>query len=228
MAEDIQEAWVGEVSERHDAEILQLPIDEVHTVIAFHLTAHRTTWNDTRSHLYRGVDSLFEDIEDAQIAIGRQRKNGTYFKICAKPALKILAEDNYLIVTQINTSRPFYGWSVPERWLKLGRSLTLSDAYKSVLPRGELGDRDYFSGWPERGNDPDLIIGKARALNTNLNINYPNECLMERYSSKGVKPGDEYDWFRYVIEEEHAEFNTEYFVDAAKGINEVVGKLNRA
>ena len=189
MNEIDTEPWLRPVHRHLDAETLTSPIEEVHTIVVAQLTRMRTAWHDTRSHVYTGVDSLFEGEEFAEETIDSQRTSGTYFNISCIPALKILAGDDYIVFTHINTTRPFYRWNAPERWDKPNCLLTLGDAYDALRPVPVPNEEPHVSGWAKGMQEPDLLIGITRTPNGRYNWDFPLEVEMDNYTSKGVRPG---------------------------------------
>lgn len=69
--------WLRPINKSADAHALSLPLEAAFCTVVYHLTAIRTGWHDTRSRLYRGTASLFEEPEGAEEAIKSLGKSGT-------------------------------------------------------------------------------------------------------------------------------------------------------
>lgn len=187
--------WLRPINKSSDALALSLPLEAAFCTVFYHLTAIRTGWHDTRSRLYRGTESLFEEPEDAEQVIKSQRKSGTYFKVSAKLGIRVLSGDDYLIFTHINTSSPFKRWSEPAEWGRLNRPPTLGEIHAAFQPaEQERGS----SGWPAGMQDPDLIIGICKSQYGHGDWPMTLDREMDNYSSKGVRPGYADDGFVYL------------------------------
>lgn len=221
MSEIESKHWLRPVHKGSDAHALSLPVETAFCTISYQLTTLRTAWHDTRSHLYSGVESLFDGPDLADEAIKLQRKMGTYFKVSAKIGIKVLAGDDYLILTHINTSQPFKGWSEPSVWGRLNRPPTLGEIHAAFQP-SKQGRTS--SGWPEGMQEPDLLIGIGKSRFGHSNWLMPLDMEMNNYSSKGVRPGYADEGFEYLKAADTTIVNTQDLRLAVLSLNETINK----
>lgn len=222
MTEIDSEPWLRPVNTRADTNTLMSLVEEAHIIECCQLTEMRTAWHNTRSHVYRGVDSLFESTEDAEELLNSKRKSGTYFNVSSIPALKILSGDDYIIFAHINTLRPFYRWTMPELWVNRKGTLKLWDVYDAILPKTIPAEKQYLSGWAYGMQDPDLIIGITRTPNGRWDPSFPLEVEMDNYTSNGVRPGTGDSFEGHLRETKPALFDIGDLRLAAMSINNIV------
>lgn len=144
----------------HDLGSVDIPVTAVAQCEVHLLAARHNAWHGNTTNYYTNQEPIFTDWNSAGIAAERRRKSGTYFEITQKPALAFgLIGGRSLVVTHLNTSRPFKSWVIPPSLLQ-HRSPILGTTVLHGF-NSSLGLPD--SGWPECGPDLTMILGTVES-----------------------------------------------------------------
>lgn len=126
--------------------------------VGYLLMRRRNAWHSTTINQYRSSEPMFTDLPSACAAAESRREQGTYFEIVEVPLLAFRIGFESLLVAQLNVSRPFAGWKLPETLAEGDLPITIRDVVQA-FGEGFLGEKE--SGWPPRADALTVIIGEA-------------------------------------------------------------------
>ena len=112
------------------------PIEKIRLVKTYDFYEGRNAWHSTWINTYTPQKSLYSSLEEAKQYAEKMRKPGSVFYINLIPSFLIKSKNCNVLVTQINSSKPFSQYSLLRNNNKLLNNSLKYKRLKAFLRRG--------------------------------------------------------------------------------------------